>query len=1205
MIIKNSFITSFLLFCLFSTTGIGQENEKSLLWKITSPKTEKASYLYGTMHISGRLAFHLGEEFFTAIEEVDAIALESNPIIWLEEIFASEFASDYLGKYGIRYQTYKGFYQEAFKLTVPDNNNFAKALANDHYLSNWMLYRENKSQRDFQEETFLDLFIYQTGMKNDKPVYSLERFDQSRHYSKLGDMADPEKKEYDGWYEKLTEDKNAMTLIREAYRNKDVLLLDSLHRQINSANFYKYMLVERNTLMAYRADSIISKEGESLFIGIGAAHLAGPDGVIQMLRDKGYTVEAMSTTITESAADSKTKLDKQKKSLSFNIPFESDMFSLKVPELMYETPSGASYQRQFFAPELTNGSFFYVKQLSHYGFFTKTDEEGYISKIDSLLFENIPGNIIEKRTIVKDGFNGLDIVNETSNGNYERFNIIFTPLNVFIFKMGGKDVFVKNSSSDFFNTIKLKQVGDNWEDFASARGGFKLKLPEYYTAKANDKITGLYDHPEIQAYDPEDGSYYLFKRASLFDNIFIEEDEYELKRLADQFCDNLEIEEVEVEIIEDALLPTAMAYARTPDSSYLSLKVLIKGPFYYLMAQVSKENNINEDFYNSLELTEFTYKFPFKTKRDSTLMFSVNSNYLYPTMYTDMYAKANVIRDENLSKKKEDFSHEEWEIKRTYYSENYERIYVSAYKFHDYEYYPDVDSLWRYEVKRLTKKNKLIVRSESNSKDGNIHLYNATLSDTNSSRTIEAKYFLKHGMMYRLLTNSDTISGRSKFVSEFYNSFTPFDTLVGRDPLENKANLFFTNIYSNDSITKKHAIESVEDFDLFEDEHAEKLIEVIKNFPFAEKQVDTKKQLIVDLGSLKNKNIVPFLTELYPQLEDTSAYQIGILRALTRQKTKEATEAFVDMLEYDIPLAGNNFGMYSVFYPYYDTLELTSQLYPELLNYTFVEDYKNSVYYLLNAAVKKDYIKPKSYKKYYKQILREGKIELKSQISYEQAEKNKETNKYYYSSYKNKGNYLLVIYSRLLLPFIKKPGVSDYFEKLKKVEDYEVRTDIAILFEENGINVPKEEWEYLAEDIINKTNLYKTLERKEMLDLFPKAYLNQEAFATSILYNQNFNTETDSMEFIKKLEMKVKGKEGYVYFYKSKREKDDDWELDYVGLQPIDQSEVSVSKVVYSKGIKLPKHKTVDEVIEDELENIEIIGHPRAKKKSNGSYFWW
>ena len=54
----------------------------------------------------------------------------------------------------------------------------------------------------------------------------------------MGSMPDPDKKEKAVWYEKLTEDKNAGELIRDAYRNKDVLLLDSIHGPNKLRQFY-------------------------------------------------------------------------------------------------------------------------------------------------------------------------------------------------------------------------------------------------------------------------------------------------------------------------------------------------------------------------------------------------------------------------------------------------------------------------------------------------------------------------------------------------------------------------------------------------------------------------------------------------------------------------------------------------------------------------------------------------------------------------------------------------------------------------------------------------------------------------------------------------------------------------------------------------------------------------------------------------------
>jgi len=1196
-----------LFISLFVISGYSQEQQKSLLWKITNPNTKKVSYIYGTMHISGRLAFHLGEEFFDAIESTDAVALESNPIIWLDEIFASPYANDYLGKYGFKYSSYRGFYQKAFELTIPKNKELKDAISNDHYLSNWMLYRENKSKLDFQEETFLDLFIYQTGKKSGRNVYSLEDFQQSTHFSKMGNLPDPDKKEPAPWFTKLKEDKEMTTneLIKEAYRNKDVMLLDSIHSQINSENFMTYMLEIRNNIMTSRIDSFILKENTSLFIGIGAAHLAGKNGVIQKLQNKGYTVEPMSTTITDDTKKRKEALDKKKVELNYENTFNSELFSLKVPGKMYETPTGVTNQRQFFSPELTNGSFFTVKQISTYSYLSKVKQSNFLEKLDSVLFESIPGDIESKKIITKEGFKGLDILNKTASGNYQRYQFILTPLNLFIFKMGGKDEVAKNMSDGYFNSIQLKPMSNEWINYTSIKNDIQVKLPNYFSSKGNTHITSLYDQLEVEAYDKATKDYYFVKRSSLFDYTFIEEDNYELSRLANQFCENLDIDSVNVELLENTTYPTALASTLTPDKKYLKLKIVIKGPFYYLLARVSDTDNSNNQFFDSFNIGDFKYQFKFENKADSTLFFTTKSNYLAPTIYNDLYVKTNKVRKENLDKVKEDKSFKDFDFDRTYYSENFEEINVMFYKFHDFEEYDNIDSLWAVEERLVKKRNKLITHHKKAYKQNGLQILEADFTDTNSCRMIKTKFVLKHGVVYRLMTTTDTLSKPSQFISNFYDNFKPMDTTIGVSIFDDKSKKFLNDIYSDDSLTKEFAFQSINNYIKFDEDDVDDLVKVITTYNFPEKHINVKTQLIVDLGKLEDKRILPFLVDLYPKVEDTAMYQIAILKALANQKNKKSYKSFTKLLDYDIPLSSDNWGINYIFYPFYDSVEISKEIYPDVLDYTFVKAYKEPVYNLLASMVRGDKIKGKNYKKRYKQILREAKIELKSQIAYEQSQKGKEPSKYSYSSYKNKGNFLLVNYTTLLIPFYNKPAVKDYFVKLKRVEDYKVRTDIAIRLIDKNIEVPNKILEDLGADLINRNYLYKRLSLIKRLDLFPTQYNTQKFMVESLLYDRKFNPKKDSMQFIVKHKVKVQGKEGYVYFYKSKSFKDDDWSLDYVGLQPLDENEVNIDDFIKEKGIEIEKHKTIDEVIKDELESIQLIGHLRAKKRNKGLQFNW
>jgi uncharacterized protein YbaP (TraB family) len=52
------------------------------------------------------------------------------------------------------------------------------------------------------------------------------------------------------------------------------------------------MLVDRNKNWMPKIDQLLSRNGHSLVV-VGAAHLVGPDGLLAMLRAKGYTVDQL------------------------------------------------------------------------------------------------------------------------------------------------------------------------------------------------------------------------------------------------------------------------------------------------------------------------------------------------------------------------------------------------------------------------------------------------------------------------------------------------------------------------------------------------------------------------------------------------------------------------------------------------------------------------------------------------------------------------------------------------------------------------------------------------------------------------------------------------------------------------------------------------------------------------------------------------
>lgn len=1190
----------FALTLLLFNNAFAQQGQ-SLLWEISGNGLKKKSYLYGTMHVSGRIAFHLGEEFYDALNNADAMALESNPIIWLKEINKSRNADQFLGEYYISYNISGDFYQNAFRLIVPENADYGAALSSEHFLINWLLYRENKSMSDFEEDTFLDMFIYQAGSKNNKPVYSLEDFNETNRITALANLPDEVEEEPADWYVKLTKDKTHRELLQDAYRNQNLSFLDSLQKEVSGANYLKYMLYERNVIMAANIDSLL-KTGISLFSGVGAAHLPGEKGMIQLLKDKGYSVVPIKPSITEKAKEEKEKLSKKKRPLNYDQTFECELFKLNLPVPMYETVAYDN-ARDFFAPELTNGAYYSVSVLSTYSFFSGTSKLDFSAKIDSLLFEYIPGKLISKKKVENRGFKGWDIVNQTKSGDIQRYQIYFTPMHVMLFKMGGKHDWVQMDGDKFFKSIEIKAVDAPWHRVQLTRGDFSVELPSYYSIKSNTNITALYDHPEIQAFDFRDSSYYWVKRGSYQDLGYIEEDEFELNRMLDKFIETLKIDSFEfVRTTKHQNFPSMEAMAYTSEGKSLYLKSIVRGPYYYIMASVNTSELANQRFMNSLQFENFKYHFDTQKQTDSIVRFSVESQYLVPDELSQQIKLARMkMREKNVKNELDKYFNRDQQT--SYYSENYEEVNVEVVVFSPYYSVQDLDKFWEKQIQFFNTKKYLYVRNKSFSEKPNMKIMEVTFADSTSSRTIEKKYVLSGKRLYTLTANLDTLSSKSDYIDRFFSSFTPFvDSNNLESVFDDKAALFFSHLTSTDSMTRDAALMALNSGIEFQSKHVQEMIKVIKTYPFGKEYFNAKAELISALGKLNHPEVLPFLTQYYMHQTDTSAYQVAVLNALANQKSKKATKLFIKLLEKDIPVVNDSRSFSSAFRPFYDSLPLATQLYPDLFAYTFVNrSYEEEIYYLASAAVISERLNPKVYKRFTNEMVKKSKIIIKAERSSAQKTKN-------YSG----SNTYLRLYANLLFPYRRKKQVKLLIEDMYKLNN-RFRTELIPVMLRNNVKVTQEYIAPLQKDINNYQYLATVIDRlKEKLrDELPKGIIEQERLSRAMLFYGSgfraYDEAKDSVVFVSKEFVKTRREAGWVYFYKTKRENDDRWTLAYIGIQPENENEFKVDLNETKTNISIPRGALIEDIIQEELKSIQLKDRPRASDELFGGFdfgFW-
>lgn len=1172
----------------------------SLLWEISGNGLQKKSYLYGTMHVSGRIAYHLGEEFYKALNSVDAMALESNPIIWLEEINNSRYADQFLGNYYISSQVQGDFYKNSFQILLPKNADLGATISANNFLMNWLLYRENKRMADFEEDTFLDMFIYQAGRKNNKPVYSLEDFNETNILSVYSNLPDAEEKSPSDWFVKMTKDKSYWDLIQDAYRKQNLDLLDSLQAEVSGENYLRYMLYERNDIMVRNIDSLI-RTGQSLFSGVGAAHLPGERGMIEGLRKKGYTLTPIKPTITDNAKAEKERLSKLKRKLPLDERFSTELFNLMLPAPMYETYADEN-MRDFFAPELTNGSFYSVSIVSTYAYLSGNSKVDFQAKVDSLLFEYVPGKIISKKFIERNGFKGIDVVNQTKAGDFQRYHIFFSPLHMLIFKMGGKHEWVQTEGEGFFQNISLTPLQQNWRTVSPLKGDFSVEVPGYFSIKNNTKITSLYGHPELEAFDVQDSSFYMVKRGVYQDLDYIEEDEFELNRIIDKFLETLKIDSAETKSFGLTLgYPSISSSALTSDGRHIHLMSVIKGAYYYLLVSSEKSETRNTKFFDSFTFNDHVYLFDKEVFYDSLLRFSVNSNFLTPDpFYQEIMMARNRLRDAKVQDEMEkSFNRSQANY---YYSENYEAIGVEMVVFSPYAHIKDVEEYWDGKIKDYTRSEYFYVYSQERVVSDGMNYMEVAFADSASSRLIYKKYVLNVNRLYVLTANLDTLSQKSAYVNEFFSTFRP----VNEDPsaisvFDDKAKLYFQNIRSQDSLTRDAALKAVVRFVNFDKEHVEEMIGVIRTYPFGPDYINAKIQMIKDLGKIDHPMVLPFLSEYYMQVTDTSLYQFAILEALALQKTKRATQLIVRLLDKDIPVSNDSRALEAVFRPFYDSIVLTNYLFPDLLNYTFVNKfYEDEIYTLLATAVSRDKIRPRVYRRQTNGMIKRARILVKGERSALQRDKN-------YSG----SSSALQRFAYLIFPFNRKKQVKTLINEMQRL-NLRFQSELLPIMIQNNMKITPEFFERLVSDIKNLDRLAYVVYRMsaEQRALLPANWVDQERLCRSRLFYNGYSPydETkDSIVFIGKEWVKTRREAGWVYFYKTKKEKEDNWTLAFIGIQPENTNEFSIDLRQSRTRITIPRGASIEELIREEIKTIELKDRPRATEEDLGGFdfdFW-
>jgi uncharacterized protein YbaP (TraB family) len=266
------------------------KNGKSLLWEITGKGLSKPSYFFGTMHLMCAEDAELTETVKSLIKGVDQIYLE------VDMDNASELLTgilDLRSKTGktLRaalepndYNRVKDFF-EKYQPNVPFSVlELQPPLMISSSLFELLLPCERKNG--------VEIKIIDEAYKEKKETKGLETiafqsslFDSIPYEDQAKDLV----KSIDS----LEKNRKAMNEMIQVYKDQDIEKLYSLstNDESSTSNYMDLLLYKRNRNWVGQF-STIGKDSSTLF-AVGAGHLGGDKGVLQLLKQQGYTVRPL------------------------------------------------------------------------------------------------------------------------------------------------------------------------------------------------------------------------------------------------------------------------------------------------------------------------------------------------------------------------------------------------------------------------------------------------------------------------------------------------------------------------------------------------------------------------------------------------------------------------------------------------------------------------------------------------------------------------------------------------------------------------------------------------------------------------------------------------------------------------------------------------------------------------------------------------
>jgi uncharacterized protein YbaP (TraB family) len=1136
---------------LTSIPAIAQRTPRTLLWRISGNGLNRPSYIYGTIHVQERRAFEFSDSVLMKLQECSAFAgelrIDSMMNQTLRRFIASADSSvDIREGYHARSYAWEEGEEDGEE---EDSASLGFTLEQLEKSTPWqirrLMAREQMGTTHPYKSTFLDAYLFRLAKLERKQLIGLESFDEQLN---AFDSASADRNSSTQWSSGgLESGTDLLERMITLYRSADLDGILKLTRNSTSSRSYELLLTRRNNRMAERIDTLTHEQ--PTFVAIGVAHLPGSGGVLQLLRNRGFSVTPVKATFTGRARwyhepqDTAAWYDfsSPEMAMAASLPIEP----IEIPIGAMPIPPGprlASLSPRFVVTIDISTGLTYMLLTLDLPREIAADRERAFSEIIGRISDEDSSEMKFKREVTRDSVQGLEFFSNDGEGENIRVGVFLRGTRIYAAIVSSGQTLLWSSDADrFFKSLRFTPVtAREWQKVSPDKGAFSLLMPgdvrrQKITAGSSRNVES---HGEVVvAHEYSSG---FFCMASYVNDPraggTASDDTARLQR---GLRSTLEAVGGVVTQRADSQIfghPAVDYLIETEQGDQVRGLVILRGTrTYNIVAGGPAEPEVRKSMdrlFGSLEL--LPYRRPaWKRVAIDSLGFAI-----------DLPSAPSGIRGYSgqygPSRRTSVFTSDE-------YSDMSYRIHLDRYS--DYYRAASQQSFFDEEISDRGEDDSLI-SSRTISVQGNPGR-DIELAPRNGEPRYRVRYILQGSRLYQLVSEIPSEPGSGEDTARFFDSFTLLDSSGTGDLFSNKTDRLLADLSATEGDLRKSASHALEFFEPDSVDLVRLRQAVMRDYPDeGEDSGGPRGAILARLGTLGDSASARLIGQIYPSLGH--ADRRLAMEALVDLDTRESLDTLANLLlrESDLLNPDDDYTLFSLI----REPRNVAAMYPRILKLIADPSYRATLLHLTATAIDSnaigaDLILP------YRDAIVEAIRPLIDERADTEFEGDKEAGIRRHT----------LAYGAKCLGYLPAGGVVDsLLELLLEEGEQELTLQAGVALLRHGVAIDIGKFQPIAADPGYRTELYQALERIGRLDCFPSSYKLQQYMAESAMYDDLVNEEEmddPEIKFVAEREVEYKGVRGRAFLFKFRERSGNGerWYAGLAGLQPVDHTRLNSS----------------------------------------------